>query len=456
MSEKKFDLVVLGGGNAITVGIRAAQAGKSVAIVEEDLLGGSCPNRGCIPSKLFLGFADAADHVRESSRFYVESEIRSIDRDRIFKEVADATIRSTDAKIEKNLPESVHLVRGKGRFINDHSIAVNDEVLVGETIVIGTGSRPFVPETPGISVTPFWTSDDVFDLEHAPKSITIVGGGYIACELGYFFQGIGVETTLLVRGDTMLRAEDKDVRAVYQPAFTKKVDVRLNTVIAETTYSTGEFQFQLRDAGGESVGHSSEALLIAAGRRSNSDEIGLETTGIKVGAKGHIEVDDHLRTAVDGVYALGDVIGSYQFTHSAAFAATYLADVILDGKEGPLSYPPMPHAVFSNPEIAGVGQREDDLEASGTPYLCATLPYTSAAKGRAIKERDGLCKIILDTSGEILGCHIVGYQASILIHEVIPVMMWRNHISSLTDIIHIHPSLSEVVRNTARKAAALL
>ncbi|MFT7616806.1 MAG: mycothione reductase [Planctomycetota bacterium] len=455
MSTTKFDLIVLGGGNAITVAIKAAQAGKSVAVIEKDLLGGACPNRGCIPSKLYLGFADAADHIRESSRFYIEAEIKSIDQKRILNEVADATIRATDGKIAKNLPESIELIRGDGRFVSDHKIAIGDREVEGDTILIGTGSRPFVPSTPGIEGSPYWTSDDVFDLDHAPDSITIVGGGYIACELGQFFQGIGVETTLLVRGDTMLRNEDKEIRAVFQPAFSKKLNVKLNTSIKSVTHDAGKFSFDL-DEDGTGVKHSSEALLFAVGRKSNADEIGLEKTAIKVSEKGHVVVDEFLQTTVKGVYALGDVIGSHQFTHSAAFAATYMSNVLLEGHDAPLCYPPMPHAVFSSPEIAGVGLTEDELEGGSENYHCASLPYTSAAKGRAVKEMNGLCKFILADDGRILGCHIVGYQASVLIHEVIPVMMWRNHISSLTEIIHIHPSLSEVVRNTARKAAAML
>ncbi len=456
MKTTKFDLIVLGGGNAITVGIRAANAGQSVAIIEKDLLGGACPNRGCIPSKLLLGFADIAEHIRQASKFHIEASIHSIDADRILNEVADATLRGTDGKIERNLPDSVQLYRGAGTFVDNKSIKVAGEILTADRIVIGTGSRPFVPETPGLSGTPYWTSDDVFDLSKAPKSVTVVGGGYIACELGYFFHAIGIETTLLVRSDSLLRAEDSEIGSLFKPAFSGNVAVKFNTSITSVSHQDGEFTLQLQEKGASSFEHSSEALLFAVGRQSNSDEIGVENTEIERSDRGHIVVDDHLETGVPGVYALGDVIGSYQFTHSAAFAATYLGDVILEGEKRPLSYPPMPHAVFSNPEIAGVGKTEDELTKEGTKFLAASLPYTSAAKGRAIKEENGLCKIILSEDGEILGCHIIGYQASVLLHEVIPVMKWRNHISSLTDIIHIHPSLSEVVRNTARKAEALL
>jgi dihydrolipoamide dehydrogenase len=163
-----------------------------------------------------------------------------------------------------------------------------------------------------------------------------------------------------------------------------------------------------------------------------------------------------MRTSVEGVYALGDVIGRYSFTHSAAFEAQYLSRKLLQGETEPIEYGHMPHAVFSHPEVAGIGATEQDLRADGVDYRRASLPYTTAAKGRAIKEEHGLCKFLLAPSGEILGFHVVGRDASILLHQVIPVMKWRNHISSITGIIHVHPSLPEVVRNTARKAAALV
>ncbi|MHC4924360.1 MAG: dihydrolipoamide dehydrogenase, partial [Planctomycetota bacterium] len=172
--------------------------------------------------------------------------------------------------------------------------------------------------------------------------------------------------------------------------------------------------------------------------------------------RGFIAADESLATNVPDVYAMGDVKGRHFFTHAAAWEATYLLEKFTQDLQGDIDYGPLPHAVFSHPEIAGVGATEQELKAAGTEYLVASAPFTSAAKGRAVKEEHGLCKFLLAPDGRILGCHIVGHEAATLLHEVIPVMKWKNHIYSLTGIIHIHPSLSEVVRNAARKAAALL
>ncbi len=455
MSESEFDLLVLGGGNAITVGIRAAQKGWRVAVIEQDLLGGTCPNRGCIPSKLLIGHAEVATVIKEASRFHIEAHIDSVDRAAILRDTMAATIQATDGKIAGNLPDGVELIRGHGRFVEDKVIEVAGRRLRADKILIGTGGRPRDPAAPGLRGLPWWNSDHVFSLEKPPKSITIVGGGYIACELAFFFQGIGVRTTLVHRGPELLKNEDRDIRATFREGFAHLVDLRLNSTIEAVAHHGDRFTIRIKADGAESE-HESEALLYAIGRVPNSDDIGLDRTNIATDSARQIVVDDRLRTNVDGVYALGDVTGRHLFTHAAAWEATYLADCLLEGRDEDLDYGPMPHAVFSWPEIAGVGETEDELEARGADYSATALPYSSAAKGRAIKEQHGLCKFLLDPEGRILGCHIVGQQASVLVHQVMTVMRWRNHISSLTDMIYIHPSLAEVVRNTARKARAAL
>jgi mycothione reductase len=450
-----FDLVVVGGGNAISLAIRAAKAGQRVAVVERDLLGGTCPNRGCIPSKLLLGYSEAAGRVRRAEAFHLDARLESLDGDRILQETREATIESTDASIESKLPEGLELIRGHGRFLGERKIAIGDREIRGGRVVVATGTRPRIPQIAGLEGTPYWTSDDVFALESLPRSITIVGGGYIGCELASFFAGVGVATTLCVRDDKLLAEVDHEIRDVFTSAFKDQVDLRFETTMASLRHDGAEFRCEVTGPEGR-YEHRSEALLLAVGRVPNSDDLGLDVAGIAVNESGFVTVDDHLRTSADDVYCLGDLKGEHLFTHAAAFEASYLGDCLLEGKKEALDYGPMPYAVFSHPEIAAVGKTEIELKEADEEYIARSRSYTSAAKGRAIKEEHGLCKFLLAPDGRILGCHIVGEQASVLLHEVIPVMKWRNHISSLVDIIHIHPSLSEVVRNAARAAHAAL
>ncbi|MFQ5843458.1 MAG: dihydrolipoyl dehydrogenase family protein, partial [Planctomycetota bacterium] len=322
--------------------------------------------------------------------------------------------------------------------------------------VLATGSRPRRPDVPGLEGLPYWTSDDVFRMQRLPRSLTIVGGGYIGCELAHFFAGVGVETALVVRGDRLVAREDEDVQAVFQAGFTARIPVRLGSVVASVSHDGGGFRIRIRGREGEESEHRSEALLLAVGRVPNSDRIGLETTGLQREARGFVPVDDRLRTSVPHIHAVGDINGRYMFTHSASFEAQYLGRQIAGKRDDPIDYGPVPHAIFTSPEIAGVGATGQQLREQRVDHVSAAVGFDSATKGRAIKEEHGLCKLLLDRAGRILGCHIVGHQASVLLHEVLPVMKWRNHVGSLTGIIHVHPSLSEIVRGAARKAAALI
>lgn len=466
MEPQHFDLIVIGGGNAIALARNAAQAGRRVAVIERDLLGGTCPNRGCIPSKLLLGYAHVAHTIRDAARFHIDAELRSIDGDALLAETRASTIEATDPWFADNLPEGLTLFRGHGRFVGERTVEVTADLdgtptthrLTAETVVIGTGSRPRRPQL-GKSV-PYWTSRDVFSLEHLPRSLVIVGGGYIGCELAHFFHAVGVPTRLLHRGPELMEATDRDVRSRFTEAFVERVPTRLETDVVEVEVLRDEsgrrFALTVEGPDGDRERLETDELLYAIGRVPNSDQLGCEAGGVELDARGHVVIDDHLRTSAEGVYALGDVTGGYQFTHSASKEAQYLEQVLLHGHDEPLDYGPMPAAAFTHPEVASVGRTQDELDESGEEYLVASAPYTSAAKGRAMKERHGLVKFLFRPSGEILGCHIVGEQASVLLHEVIPVMKWRNHVSSLTEIIHVHPSLPEVVRNAARKAHAML
>ncbi len=455
MTPKQYDLVILGGGNSVTIAIAAGKQGLRTAVIEEGPLGGTCPNRGCIPSKLLIGYADRANAVRDAGRFHISAELGPIDGRALLAETFGAT-RKTDGKIAGALNENVDLYRARGRFVGERTLEADGVQMRGERVVIATGGRPRLVDAPGLAGTPYWTSRDVFEMEDLPRSIVIVGGGYIGCELAHFFDGVGVETTVLNRTDTLLAREDEQIRAVFKEGFTARVNTILSCNVSSVSHDGSQFSVRIEEAGGSTRELSCEALLMAVGRVPNTGDIGLEAAGVDTDEAGFIRTSAAFVTSAEGVYAIGDVIGGHQFTHSAALEAQHLEKFLLRAQGGDLDYGPMPHAVFSSPEIAGVGATEQELRAAGTEYHAAALPYTTAAKGRAIKEEHGLCKFLVAPSGEILGFHVVGEHASVLIHEVIPVMKWRNRIDSLTDIIHIHPSLSEVVRNTARRAAALV
>ena len=226
---KKYDLIVIGGGRASGLAMAAAKAGQSVALIEKDRLGGTCPNTGCVPSKLLIGYAEAARRVREADRHFIKASIESIDIDRIFQEVGE-WVQGVDPRYEGRVlnVEGLDLFRGHGRFVSNKVVEVNGEQLEGTTIVIATGTRPRPVAFEG-----GWTNENIFPLkEKAPKSITIVGGGFIACELANVFDAIGIRTRLLVRGSQLLPAEDEEIREIFQTEFTKNVSTSFGTSIS--------------------------------------------------------------------------------------------------------------------------------------------------------------------------------------------------------------------------------
>src|SRR5258708_30803915 len=273
MNNKHYNLIVFGGGNAISTAIDCGAKGMNVALVEKGPLGGTCPHRGCIPSKLLIGYADAAESVREARKFGFDTTINIRDPDKILTETFEFT-RKYDSILQDALGENVTLFRGTGVLTGNYSLYVNGGEISADKIVLATGSRPKRPDFAG----PYWTSDDVFTLRKMPRSITIVGGGYIACELGHFFSGIGVETLQVVRGNKLLEREDEEIQALFQRGYTVQVPVRFETEVSAAKYNGSKFHIELAGRDGKSSERISDALLFCIGRIPNTDQIGFDKT----------------------------------------------------------------------------------------------------------------------------------------------------------------------------------
>jgi len=445
---KTYDLIVIGGGRASNLAVAVAAAGESVALIERDKLGGSCPNRGCVPSKLLIGFAEVARKVQEASEHFIDAEIKSMDVTSMIRDTNDWSAL-VDARYESRHPETLDLYRGHGAFVSDHVVQVNGEQLTAPNIVIATGSRP----RPGpFQDLPIWTSDDLFPLKgEVPKSITIVGGGFIAVELANFFDAVGVETTMMVINDRLLPAEDDDIAVIFKEQFVRNVDTRFNTSIESASYDNEQFTLKLNT--GET--HRTEALLYAIGRQLNIDTIGLENTAIALDERGGIVRDDHLQTSVSGVYAIGDAATRYQLQHIATFESNFVQDHILGGSKSPINYGAISHAVFSNPEVAATGMTETEAAATGRPYVAVTEDWTLSARALSTRLSYPRTKLIVDASTyEVLGCHLIGPESSTMIHQIMMLMHLDNDIRKITQLIHIHPALPEALVVAARAAIA--
>ncbi len=440
---REYDLIVIGGGRAANLAFAAGRAGQRVALIEKDRLGGTCPNRGCVPSKLLVGFAEAARRVREADRHFITAKIDRIDVQRMIAET-NAWVEGVDGRYEGRLPAGADLYRGAGRFVDDHVVEVNGERLTAPQIVIATGTRPRLAPYPD---APVWTSDDLFPLQgKVPRSITIVGGGFIGCELANFFEAVGVETRLVVRGDRLLPAEDGDISRIFTEEFSKNVSVDLHTEVASVDYRDGRFEIGLVKAGNRVEDCRSEALLFAIGRLPNTDQLGLDNTGIELDARGFVRRDEKLETTVPGVYAVGDVAGQYLLQHAASYEVNFLRQRLLKDERGAIDHGSMPHAVYSDPEVAAVGWTEEQLKDSGRSYVAVLEDWKSSARAMASRLDYPRTKLLVDPKTyEILGCHLIGPEASTMIHEVLMVMRLDNDVRHLKDMIHIHPALPEAL-----------
>lgn len=447
-----FDLIVLGGGRASTLALAAAQAGKKVALIERDKLGGACPNRGCVPSKLLIGFAEAARSVREADRHFTEATYHSTDARAVFDSVNN-WLSKVDERYEGRVESAgATLIRGTGRFVGPKTIEAAGRTLTAEQIVVGTGSHPTPPPYADL---PVWTSDSIFPMTDAvPQSIIIIGSGFIGTEMAAFFSGIGIETKLFARGDKLLGRADGDIEAAFQPEFRKEVDTHLGASLSDLTHDGSEFTATF-EVNGAPETYTAERVLFAIGRKPNSADLALEKTGLTPDARGFLPVNDNLESEVAGIYAIGDINGRYMLQHAASYEVQYLRDKILKGKTGPIDERHVAHAIFTHPEVASVGHTEEALAAAGTPYVAVLEDWLASARAMSTRLDYPRTKLLVSPEDySILGCHLVGPESSTLLHQILMLMHLKNDVRELLNLIYIHPALNELFLTAAVSAIA--
>ncbi|MFT6241440.1 MAG: dihydrolipoamide dehydrogenase [Akkermansiaceae bacterium] len=444
---EKFDLIVLGGGRASALAIAAAKAGQKVALVERDKLGGACPNRGCVPSKLLIGFAEVARNVRHADRHFTRATYHGTDAKAVFESVNE-WISGVDGRYEGRVEGSgVTLIRGEGRFVGRKTIEAGGRTLMAEKIVVATGSYPTPPP---FAELPVWTSDNLFPMtEEPPKSIIVIGSGFIGTEMSSFFSGIGVETKLFARGEKLLGRADADIEETFAKEFSKEVETHSKASLKNLKYDGSRFTATFEIAGSEET-FTADRVLFAIGRRPNTGNLNLEKTGLSTNERGFLPVNDSLETSVAGIYAAGDVNGRYMLQHAASYEVQYLREALVKGNEGPIDERTIAHAIFSHPEVASVGFTEEDLKAAGTDYVSVHQDWLASA--RAMSSRVDYPRIKLLVSPHdysILGCHLIGPESSTLMHQVLMLMHLKNDVRELLNLIYIHPGLNELFLSAA-------
>jgi mycothione reductase len=463
---QKFDLIVIGIGSGLDVANAATQNGLKVAVIEKDRMGGTCLNRGCIPSKLLIHSADVAEIIKSANLFGIEVDGLSVNFQRIVERV-NGIIDHNSGQIKNAFKdiENPKLFAKECKFIGEKTILIGDnEKITAEKILIASGTRPQIPKKiKGLEGSSYITSDEALRLKKQPRVITFIGGGYITCELAHFFGSLGTEINIVQLGDALIPNEDEEISKKFTEVFSKKYNVYLRYETESVSKrkrdsdndADSTFQIIAKNSNNQkSLELDSDQLLLAVGRIPNSDILDIEKAGVKVDEKGFIITDEYLETNVKGIFALGDAVGRYQFKHNANHESQYAFNNILHpNRKVAVDYTAMPHAIFSSPQVAGVGFTEQELKKKSIDYQRSVYPYINTGMGEAIEDRDGFVKFLVDgKSRKILGCHIIGTHASILIHEVlVAIRVGDGTIDNISRTIHIHPALSEVIARAADK-----
>lgn len=450
MAGKQYDLIVVGAGSGMGLIQYAAQKlGWETALVEKGPLGGTCLNRGCIPSKRLIHSADIAETVRQSSRFGVHGEINRIDFDAIVRSTSDHVDRQA-ARAEESMKyqDVMEYYKGEGVFTSPHTLLIGDEEISARRFVIAAGCRPRIPTINGLAEVDFWTSTEALRPSAQPESLVIIGGGYIAVELAHFYGALGTQVTIIQRSPFLLSREDEDVSRVFTEIFSEKYRVLTGTEVNGVS-RTGEGHKKVTVTGGDGrvMDLEADALLVATGLTPNTDFLGLENTEMEMDEQGYVKTDEYLATTQKGAWALGDIIGTAPFKHAANREANIVAYNLTAEEKIAMNYSVMPHAIFSSPQVAAVGLTEQEASSLGLDYEVRKFAFTDTGMGEAIgADRSFVKYIVIPGEDRLAGCHILGPQASILIHEVVVAMVTAESIEAILRAIHIHPSLSEVVQ----------
>jgi len=448
---KEYDLAIIGSGAGMNIASNAVQAGLSVAVAEHGPMGGTCLNTGCIPSKILLYPADVIRELQDAERIGVEGTVNSVDFPLIMQRM-----RSFVSVDREQMEEGVSLVdaltvyRETAEFVGDYQLKVGEETIAAPKVVIASGARALVPPIEGLSETGYLDHVSVLDLEALPESVIIIGGGYIACEYGHFFSALGAEVTILEMMPRLLLGEDPEISEVVRRRFSRYADIHTGHEVVKVGKRDGLRTVTAvdRESGLERE-FAAEEVMLAAGVRSNADLLKPERTGVETDDRGWIKVDQYLQTTKPNIWALGDAIGKFMFRHTANYEAQIVWVNGFTEHRHEVDYHAVPHAVYGYPQVGAVGLTEQMAKDVGYEILVGRARYMDVTKGYAMGEEDGLVKVIVEQrTGKILGCHIVGPHAAILVQQIVYLMNAGDQdYMPLVDAQVIHPALSEVVIN---------
>lgn len=451
---ESFDAIALGAGEAGSlVASLAVEAGHRVAMVYRPPYGSTCLNTGCVPSKFMIHRARIAHLTRTAARFHVTTSEPRVDLAGIVREKNEVVAAHREESFRNaRAAESLTLLEGPARFASPHEVVVGDRRLASDRIFIATGMRPLIPPIDGLDRVPFLTNESVMELMEIPEHLVVIGGGYVACELGQAFRRYGARVTIVQMEPHLCPEEEPDVSTLLERAFADEgIDLLLEHTAVRVEAARPGIRVAVRSRDEHERIVAGTHLLVAAGRRPNTDGLGLDAAGVELDREGFVRVDEYLGTSVAGVWAIGDVNGQQPFTRVCQEEAKIAFANAFERGRRAIERQSLGHAVFTDPEIGSVGLTERQARDRGRDVAAGLVTFDRVEKAEIIGDTNGLVKYVVDrTTRELLGCHVIGPNAADLVYDAIIVMRHRGALDEIAKAVGIFPTLQEGMEGTAR------
>ncbi len=447
--NETFDSIVIGAGQAgPAMAARLAASGERVALIERDQMGGTCVNTGCMPTKTLVASAHAAWLAREGERFGVLTGPVSVDAARV-RARKDAVVQTARGNVTRWMENTagITVIRGHARFTGSHTVAVGDRHLQAARIFVNVGARATVPPVPGIDTVPYLTNADVMDLDVVPNHLFILGGSYISLEFAQIFRRFGAEVTVLEAAPTFLGREDPDIAAQIHGILTGE-GIRIEVGITDLSFAPADHGIaaRFRTAAGDDVALTGSHLLVATGRRPNTDDLGLDAAGLAADPRGVIPVDEACRSAQLHIWVLGEANGRGAFTHTAYNDFEIVAGNLLDGEDRKISDRKPVYALFIDPPLGRIGMSEAEARAAGHRVLVGTRAMARVGRAVEVGETRGMMKIIFDAeSRRLLGAAIIGFHGDEAVQFLLPALYQGLTDRDIRAMTGIHPTVTELL-----------
>jgi len=448
---KEYDIIVIGTGAGLTIASRARNKEMKVALVENGPLGGTCLNRGCIPSKILTYPAEVVRTIEHGKGVGIKAKVEEIDFDLVRKRMWGLILPDREG-IEEGIKEDpdLHFYRTTGYFVAPYTLQVNEDQIKAPRIVLACGTRSQVPNVKGLEEAGYLLSETVFDMEKVPKSLVIMGGGYKACEFGHFFSAFGTKVTVIGRNPHLLSKEEPEVSDLMLEKARDYMDVLVDTEVLEVRKGAQGKTLVVRDRPTQMISEvTADEIMVTTGVVSNADTLNATAAGINLDKNNYIVIDQFMQTSQPNIFAMGDVIGRTMFRHTANYHVDVVWRNMFSKSKVALDEHAVPHAVFGYPEVASVGMTEAEAKAKAVKYLVGRSDYYDCAKGYAMAEEGSFVKVVVQAGDlKILGASAIGSHAAILIQAVVYMMNAGDQsFMPLARSQTIHPALSEAVVN---------